>query len=255
MGARKTTCPLWRAHPLSPMQAFSNSDSISPTAVFFLATVSSGLLPLEMSIWGVVSITLFYSHETNPTATLSLPQTLIAPEPIPFVGSLPFAKLFRHLAPGVVRTHDPEDAAEYSAMVMARSPRRWLLRRQQWPYTFPFEIGQLRFVRCERDRCATDARSITSARTSRGVAPRGDLLVCPSPARPAEPEPALRVGFAHREHQAAHLRHRERDQAGIGPPFFALSSCRATKRRTTRYACASRQSVANRCHASHLRTS
>ena len=68
----------------------------------------------------------------------------------------------------------------------------------------------------------------------RGVAAGGDRLVGPAPPRPAEPErPALR-GFAHGEHQPPHLRHRERDQLGIGAPFCPRSSRRAAWRRTTR---------------------
>ena len=72
------------------------------------------------------------------------------------------------------------------------------------------------------------------ARASRGVAAGGDRLVSPAPPRPAEPErPPLR-GLAHGQHQPPHLRHRERDQAGIGAPFSPRSSRRAARRRTTR---------------------
>jgi hypothetical protein len=61
-------------------------------------------------------------------------------------------------------------------------------------------------------------------RAPRGVAASGDCLVGPAPLRPREPEGPLLRGFAQGEDQPPHLRHRERDQAGVGAPFFARSS-------------------------------
>jgi len=92
---------------------------------------------------------------------------------------------------------------------------------------------------------------------TRGVATGGDCLMCPAPTRPTKSEPTLRVGSVYREHEAAGFRYGERDQLGLGVPFLQLlpASARACARSTTNSACASRQSVMNRCHASHVRTS
>jgi hypothetical protein len=58
------------------------------------------------------------------------------------------------------------------------------------------------------------------------------------------------------EQEAAHLRHREREQAGIGaPPFSAASSWLAARRVTAREAWASRARVTKRCQAVQVRTS
>ena len=69
--------------------------------------------------------------------------------------------------------------------------------------------------------------------------------------------PRCAIGLAQREHQAARFRHGERDHPGFAIPFLPspAASARACARSTTRSACASRQSVMNRCHASQVRTS
>lgn len=58
-------------------------------------------------------------------------------------------------------------------------------------------------------------------------------LLCPSPPRPTQTERPLLVGYGHRQHQPTHVRHGERDHAGIIAPFSAASSCRAVARTTT----------------------
>ncbi len=92
---------------------------------------------------------------------------------------------------------------------------------------------------------------------ARGVAAGSNRLVRPAPARPAKPESTLPIGLAQCEHQTARFRHSERNQPGFLIPFLPslAASVRACVCSTTKSACASRQSVMNRCHASHVRTS
>ncbi len=140
-------------------------------------------------------------------------------------------------------------------MIVARSSRGRLLRREQRSDTLPFRIAQLPVHRRTGKRGTDSTRSPAPQRTACGMAAGGNRLVCPPPARPRESEVSLRVGSGHRQHQSPHFRHRQRDHAGIGAPFFSASSRRAAWRTTTKEACANRQSVTNRCHAVHVRTS
>jgi len=77
---------------------------------------------------------------------------------------------------------------------------------------------------------------------ARAVTPLGRRLVPPSPARPA---------WAARVQQAAHLRHRQRDQAVLAPFSVAAAVARAA----TRAACASRLRVTWRYQPAQRRTS
>ena len=116
---------------------------------------------------------------------------------------------------------------------MARPPGRRLRRRQQRD-AVPVAVGQPRLGCCGWRGSASEGQGRLAGRTPRGVVAGGDRLVGPSPPGPAEPEGLLLRSVAQREDQPAPLRHRERDQTGIGALFSPPSSCRAAWRRTIR---------------------
>ena len=157
----------------------------------------------------------------------ALPQAGGAPQPIPFVRRLPFAVLLRHRPPRGPGAHHPQDAAEHGAVVVARSAFRRLLRWESGRNAEPLGGAESGIGRRGRRGSAGGRPGRSPIRPPRGGAAGGDRLVGPPPPRPVDPErPALR-GVAHREHQPAHLRHRERDQAGNGTPLVPRSSARA----------------------------
>jgi hypothetical protein len=185
----------------------------------------------------------------------TLPEPLVAPEPVSFICPVSLAILLRHLPPRQLRPDDSQYPIEYRAVIVSRSPGRRLLRRQERLDSFPLGIAQRPMERRQRRHDTNRVSFLRPHRTTGGVTASGNCLVCPPPPRPVESEGPLRVGSGHRQDQAAHFRHGERDQAGSSAPFSSLSSCRATERSTTRDACASRQSVTKRCHAVQVRTS
>src|SRR4051794_12372008 len=87
------------------------------------------------------------------------------------------------------------------------------------------------------------------------VAAFGPHLVASSPARPVQQEASLLGGAREHQQQAAHLRHRQRDQLlpYCCPPFLAAAF--ASARVTSKKACAKRHRVTCRCQASQLLTS
>jgi hypothetical protein len=148
-----------------------------------------------------------------------------APASVPLVGRLPLAVFRWHRPPRGVGAHHPEDAGEDGPMVMARSSGRGLLGREQRLNPAPLGVGQLHLGGCGRRSSAGGRCGRSAERVPRGMTARGNRLMGSAPARPREPEGPLRRGVAQGQDQPAHLRHRERDQARIGPPFSSRSSC------------------------------
>ena len=164
----------------------------------------------------------------------ALPETGGAPEPVPLVGRLPLAVLLWHRSPRGSGAHHPQDADEHGPVVVGRPPRHGLLRWQHRRDTLPLGVGQPHLDRARRWCGAGGWWGRPAERAPRGVAAGSDRLVGPSPSGPTEPERPLLRGLAHGQDQPVHLRHRERDQAGVGAPFSPRSSCCAAWRRTTR---------------------
>ena len=188
---------------------------------------------------------VFQQAGSFPTATLrvpfgqslkdALPEAGGAPAPIALVRRFPLAALLGHRAPRGPRAHHPQDAGEHGPVVMARSPGRWLLGRQQRlrpgatrrrsAPPRPLADGGAARARGRaawRDvRRTAWQRAATAwwARRHRDQPSRNDRRSAASPIASDQP---------------AHLRHREGDQVGIGAPFCPHSSCRAAWRRTTR---------------------
>jgi Transposase IS116/IS110/IS902 family len=111
-------------------------------------------------------------------------------------------------------------------VVVARAPGRWPLWRQKRSDPLPFGVGQLRGPRCRWHGYEPDERTIPSLSASLGMAPCGDGLMRPPPQRPLEAEGPLFAAAGQRQEQSADLRHRERDQAGIGSPTCLLAGRR-----------------------------
>lgn len=156
----------------------------------------------------------------------TLPESGVAPQTVSLVRCLPLAARRRDLAPRSVGARHRQNAVEHRAVIVARSARGRLLRREQRPDAFPSRIAQLPAQRRAGQR-STDRTRIAPLRyPSGGVTTSSDRLICPPPPRPCQPEGTLLIASCHCQHQPACFRHRERDHAARIAPFSAFSSQR-----------------------------
>jgi hypothetical protein len=129
----------------------------------------------------------------------------------------------------------PPDPAEDEAVVVPGAADARPLRGQQRPEAGPLGVGQLRERRGGPAGGGAGVPLGSLAGAPRGVAAVGAGLVGAAPPRPAQAVRPARAALSQGQQEAAHLRHRERDQAGIrAPPFWAASPRLAARRVTAR---------------------
>jgi hypothetical protein len=152
-----------------------------------------------------------------------LPDAGVAPAVIAAVHRLPRAEVRRQITPGGSGPHHPQHAGKHGAMVMRRTTRAGLLRREQRGDARPPRIGQ------GEGRAAEDLDRERALRVgllacpARRVAPSGDRLVPTPKGRPSEAIAAAVGWLAERQQQTADFRHSERDQAASAPFSSALA--------------------------------
>src|SRR5215208_4410903 len=71
----------------------------------------------------------------------SLPETLLYPQLLAPVGTLPLAELFGHLPPGGAGTRYPHDPAQHHAVIVVGASRGRLIR-QGWVDHLPLFVGE-----------------------------------------------------------------------------------------------------------------
>lgn len=147
-------------------------------------------------------------------------------------------------------------------MVVAGTPREWLLCWEQRANALPFSVADppLSLGREEYGLAKWNASRPHHApfllRSPCGLTAGCHGLVGTPPAGPSQPERPLLVLLTHRQDQAAHFGDGERNAIRCRSPFSAVaSSAPARRRTTTSKACASKHRVMKRCHAVQVRTS
>src|SRR5215211_6090879 len=139
---------------------------------YFVDKILRGANPADVPVEQPTTFDFIINQKTDQ----ALPDAEVAPEPVALVGRLPFAELERHVPPGGVRAHDPEDPTQDRAVVVARPAGWWPLGRQERTDPLPFDVGQLCGPGCRRLWCEPDERTIPPPSPSLGMAPCGDGL-------------------------------------------------------------------------------
>ncbi len=169
------------------------------------------------------------------------PGAVALPAHVAVVDGVPGGEMRGHFAPTGPGALYPEDAVEQRPWFPAPLAPGWW-RGQSRGQLLPPRRRQGREAGHSDGRWPRRLRRRGGAGAARDVTPAGRCLVPSSPARPAR---------AARVQQAAHLRHRQRDQAVLAPFSVAVAVARAA----TRAACASRLRVTWRYQPSQRRTS
>ena len=146
-------------------------------------------------------------------------------------------------------------------MVLAGTPREWLLCWEQRANTLPFSIADLPLA-LGRQEDGLDGRNASRAPVPFLVrSPCSETSGChrlmgPPKAGPSPPERSLLTLLTHRQNQATHFGDGERTVVRGRSPFLAVGSSAPTRRRTsTSTAWSSNPRVMKRCRAVHVRTS
>jgi hypothetical protein len=143
------------------------------------------------------------------------------------VDALPGTEAGGQRLPGAARALHPEHPRHDPAVIDVGPPTWSPQWGQEWAHPLPGSLGQLSAVQRRGRRVGRREhdRGQGATRSSRQVAAPGGGLLAPSPAGPpqakGEPLRWLRQG----QEQAAHLRHRQRDQVAgrTMVPFFPPS--------------------------------